>query len=1065
MYTKMFRALLGLVVLICLSLCQVTGALAGQTGVISGTVVNAATGSPIAGVSVTAVSPTGKYSTVTNSTGFYSFTGVSPDTYTVSFKADGYQSAVQGGVNVYADQTTPVNARLQKGITTLATIPVHGQAGAYQPSQTVDTYTVTSSTINNIQGNSVNISETNLISSLPGASVDSSGYPTIRGGRENEEGFEFEGIPFVDAFTNQFTNTLATPGLGLASAQLTPGAGNASFGNNGTGTLNLLAKKGSYPGYADVQTAVGGPNYFHGLNAEYGTADPNGRWSEYFAFAGQGTNYFYGGSHNANAAQLLVFRSVQFESDREFLNNFTYRFGHDLKQSVQLFYDDAQHDFIGGYGGNPYCFTTCDPRRLETFNGILALLGAPPMDPQQIGSIFQLDPYQISPTETLAQANRPPYTYFQPNHAMKLQFDDNINPSTYFSAKVYRTNAVTTFDFPEPDGFVLQQGGFTTGVTADYQSQLSDVHLIKLGADYSYLHPVYDQPSNYFAMLSYLLGGGDPLTGLGSWEFYDFLPANSPVCPVNCGYIRQFFPNGIKIPDNLEQSISNRQDMSLYLNDTWSPTSAIKIDTGVRMDGANYRLPAPGIDPSTCTSLYLPDPGSWKPSTTGGCPTATFNDISKAEIQPRIVEPRFAFSWQMNPSNDLRFSYGRSVEFPPLGQVDLYDPLSYFHQFANIPSFDWLGSALLGSPIPAQCGIPGYQVTCKNYADQLLWENQNTIEGVPLQPVKPETFNNYDLSFEHQFTGGFSAKLTPWFRRGYDATAAVQSVKIGPNGQPIRNPDGTYQFNPSVFTNLGVDRATGLELLVTKEGNYGLTGQFAATYINEFSNVIPLSGSEDFFPSIPPASLALGNLYRVGFISPFQTSVDLNYKTRNGWRVSPQFQWNIGYPLSAGTVAAAFVDGIPFNLINTNVTQGFNTAPNGSTQYVDPMNPGSVFNPNIAATRGTDEGVDPGSKLSHPSSNLNLTIEKNLANSQLLGVTVQNVFNELYSGATLNPHYQPVATGLAGPLTGINPVAYDPNYAGLGYSNFTGLIRGQNAYYNSPNNFGRTYYFYYQMKL
>ena len=60
---------------------------------------------------------------------------------------------------------------------------------------------------------------------------------------------------------------------------------------------------------------------------------------------------------------------------------------------------------------------------------------------------------------------------------------------------------------------------------------------------------------------------------------------------------------------------------------------------------------------------------------------------------------------------------------------------------------------------------------------------------------------------------------------------------------------------------------------MTKDATTGLSGQFTATYINEYSNVIPLSASEDFFPSIPPASLLLGNLYRVGFLSPFQTTV------------------------------------------------------------------------------------------------------------------------------------------------------------------------------------------------
>src|SRR5215472_4428422 len=313
MILRLSRITCGVLATACLVILQGTAALAGTTGVISGTVTAADTGAPIAGVQVSATSPTGQYSTTTNAKGFYAFTGVSPDTYNVSFKAEGYQPQVVLGVSVFADQATRADARLPRGLRTIATVPVRAMAGAYQPTQTVDTYTVTSQTINSIQGNSMNISETNLITSLPGASADSSGYPTIRGGRENEEGFEFEGIPYVDAFTNQFTNTLATPGLGLASAQLTPGAGNASFGNNGTGSLNLLAKRGTYPGYANAQVAVGGPGYFHGLNVEYGTAGQDGRWSEYFAFAGQGTGYFFGGSSRPPSAEILSFGSVRFE--------------------------------------------------------------------------------------------------------------------------------------------------------------------------------------------------------------------------------------------------------------------------------------------------------------------------------------------------------------------------------------------------------------------------------------------------------------------------------------------------------------------------------------------------------------------------------------------------------------------------------------------------------------------------------------------------------------------------------------------------------------------------------
>jgi hypothetical protein len=1057
-----YRRLAGAVVALALTgaFCS-SAALAGTSGVISGKVTSATSGAPLAGVQVSAVAPTGTFRTTTNANGFYSITGVSSDTYSVTFSLNGYDPLSEQGINVFADQTATVDGQMRASTKTLGREVVHGvTGGAYQPKQTVDTYTVTQAQINTIQGNAMNISETNLITSLPGAAADSSGYPTIRGGRENEEGFAFEGIPYTDAFTNQFTNTLATPGLGLLSVQLTPGAGSAVFGNNGTGSLNLIAKRGSYPGYAQVQFANGGPDFFHGMNGEYGTGAPDGRWSAYVAFSGQNTGFRYG-SDAATSAQLLTFNQTKTEVDRELLGNFTYRFGRDNGKEVQLFVDDANHEFIGSYGGNPFCFTSCDQEFQDFINGLgLGTL----LTQSQFLQVTGLDPYQTSPSEFLAQANRPPFTYYQPNHAYKFQFNDNIDASTFLTAMYYRTNAVTTFDFPSWESFggVIQQGGFQSGVSADVTKQLGDKNLLKIGGTYAFLQPVYDQPDQGYGLFSTIVGGGDP-SGLGAFEYADFLSPNDPNCPLGpggCGYLAQFFPNGTpRVPANEEASISTRQDMSLFIDDTFSPTSRLKINPGVRLDGANYRLPAPGVDPTTCTTLYLPSsfatPAPTAPA--GTCPTMTFN-VTNAETQPRIVQPRLSASYEMGNNNSVRVSYGRSVEFPPLGQVDLYVPPWYYKAFAKIPSFDALngGGAAL-------CGITGFQVPCVNYAEQLLWENQNTLEGVPLQPVKPELFDNYDFSYSHQFPRGFSAKLTPWYRRGYQATASVQTPRLGPGGVPLRNPDGSYQFNPPVVTNNGTNHATGVEFLVTREAPDGLSGQFTATYINEFSNVIPLSGSEDFFPSIPPASLQLGNLYRVGFISPFQTSLDLNYTTKSGWRFSPQFSYNVGYPNGTGIYTAAFINGVPYNIYNTNFSGSINTAPNGTTRYVDPEDPGSLFNPHIDATRGTPEGSWAGGILGHPSTLANLTVEYSHMTHATVGFTVFNVFNSLYAGPSLNPYYQPVATGLAGPLSGQNPLAGPYGY--LGNANYGSIIRGQNAYINAPNGQGRTYYVYYQTKL
>jgi hypothetical protein len=365
--------------------------------------------------------------------------------------------------------------------------------------------------------------------------------------------------------------------------------------------------------------------------------------------------------------------------------------------------------------------------------------------------------------------------------------------------------------------------------------------------------------------------------------------------------------------------------------------------------------------------------------------------------------------------------------------------------------------------MPAMCGIPGYQVVCKDYADQLRWENQNAFQGVPLQPIKPEIFNNFDLSFEHQFQHGISMRLTPWYRRGYDATALTQSPLIGPDGLPVRNPDRSYVFNPPVATNLGYERAIGVELQVTKDVQYGLSGQFAVSYINQFTNVIPLSNNENFFPAIPPASLALGNLYRIGYVSPLQTTLDLSYQTRNGWRIGPQIQYNIGYPNGIGVLSSIFINGIPYNVLNTNAAQGLNEAPNGSGQFVDPMNPGSLFNPNIIATLGTPDTSAPGGILSHPATSVDVTFEYSGLKNSLVGLTINDLFNVLYTGPQVNTLYQPVATGYGGPLSGLDPLAYQ--FPTQGFAIQPAIVHGQEAYINLPNASGRAIYVYYEVKL
>src|SRR5690349_8973814 len=96
------RALVA-VLLLAGMLCQGTWALAGTTGRISGTVLSADTGAPLANARVIASSPSQTTTTMSDASGTFAFLSLTPDTYTVSVEKSGYQSASQPGVVVFAD--------------------------------------------------------------------------------------------------------------------------------------------------------------------------------------------------------------------------------------------------------------------------------------------------------------------------------------------------------------------------------------------------------------------------------------------------------------------------------------------------------------------------------------------------------------------------------------------------------------------------------------------------------------------------------------------------------------------------------------------------------------------------------------------------------------------------------------------------------------------------------------------------------------------------------------------------------------------------------------------------
>jgi hypothetical protein len=433
--------------------------------------------------------------------------------------------------------------------------------------------------------------------------------------------------------------------------------------------------------------------------------------------------------------------------------------------------------------------------------------------------------------------------------------------------------------------------------------------------------------------------------------------------------------------------------------------------------------------------------------------------------RPRVLQPRLAVSWQATRNDALRFSYGRSVQFAPIASTDVVGSRMAYAAFNNIPSYNNGSSPLSAKGAAAHyCGVTADQL-CTSYADQLYWENQNNVLGVPIQPLKPATFNNFDASYSHQFPHQVSMKITPFYNKSYNQVAAT-SLPIVRGGVPLLDAFGAPQLGPAINTNLGKSQIMGTEFLLTKEAAYGLSGSLSLTYQNEFSNVIPTTGGEDFFPTIPPASLALGNLYRVGFLSPFVGSLALQERTRSGWRINPVIYYNHGYPIGSGLLTPNTINGVNYNLPNTNITNSGQLGANLSApQYVDPRNPGTLFNPNVAATRGTPETASAGGVLSSARfAPVQLTIEYSSPRNprSTFGAEMFNVFNYIYRVPATNLRYQPIATGIAGPYSGYSSLTTNPLYYGI--RNYTEAF-GNRAYIMNPSQLPRRVDFYWQLNL
>jgi len=313
------RKLIGIALAAVLAvLSQGTWALAGTSGGLSGYTL-LQDGSPLAGASVTASSPSEVQNTHSDSSGHFTFVSLTPDTYTVTASEDGYDTVSQAGITVIADNTQNVTLHTQRSAKVIAVIPVRAANELVRPGTTADVYSVNAATASKLGvlgggGGSDNVY--GAIASLPGATVGSGQYGWyqtvhIRGGDYDQVGYEYDGIPVNRSFDNYPTSTGSNTGSNELQVYTGAAPQNAE-GQGLSGFINQVIKDGTYPGFANLDLGIGSPSLYNKLNLEIGGGTPSRNFTYYVATGGYNVRPRY--LDNSNGAGISVNYGAPFDT-------------------------------------------------------------------------------------------------------------------------------------------------------------------------------------------------------------------------------------------------------------------------------------------------------------------------------------------------------------------------------------------------------------------------------------------------------------------------------------------------------------------------------------------------------------------------------------------------------------------------------------------------------------------------------------------------------------------------------------------------------------------------------
>ncbi len=1027
-----------LAVLICMIACCCTASIAGTTGGISGRIADQL-GAPIAGASVTVTSPSQSASAVSDSKGFFSVLALTPDTYTITASKNGFDTAQLAGITVQADQTATATIALRPTVKVLTTVTTTAVASVVNKSVTGDLYAVNSQAIDKYQGAAGGAetlySQNGVVGSLPGVvrsvgtggGYEGNGSLSVRGGSNDQIGFELEGIPLNRGFDSANATSFVTNGLG--SLEVYTGGAPADSGRSMAGFINEVMHRGTYPGGGDATFVNGFPTFNHTFTADMFGGTPNRRFTYYISTLGSNADYNMSNRSNldnqilnvqqndpgclAFNTQVLANTDTSVDPSPIFLNCAN---GHKLNIPISqhMFQslanpsaaerdtvinlheaithaglsDDLQALWVGGSTGNPFPYsgTQIDPvLYAEGTGGSTDSLGNflwPTGFPYVAGVNAPYNPNGFGVLTWPSAGNSQgaiPKDYVDSEATdygiSKLSYTRAFTPSSFLRFYAYALYSAWNFD-QATNGFVgdsyYQLHDHATGYTANYQNQINSQHLLRVDLDYSKdLTLRYNYAPNFFP--DFVVACGDLATN-----------NLTTVTGNNCGdpgYTNVASVGGPFAYWNALPLVST----DVAVADSWHPSDKWLFDIGARADrfhvvltplqmtGPNGLAEISQNQSGFCLHGYayaVGEPCNGYLTTIAGTPgqpgfnpallpgAGKWTNVS-GSLDYNEFSPRFGVTFTASPANVLRFSVGRYVEPPATAYIE----------YIGAPHF----------------GANDTVSVLNNFYDGLGF--------TAVHHVQPQDSTNYDLSLEHEFAGGWSAKVTPYARVT--------------RGQILNLP--VVPTNPSFVTgyNFGSARIHGSEFLLSKQRltANGWSAVLSATYTDSKIHFDRVLGGQSFIDVINASISAYNTQYGTryatldpnGYYSPSLTqspgatspsydvrwvaNLNLDYHW-NGWDFAPTFNYQAGNPYGdplsfpdvhcqpTGTLSAPGCIPLPVGAVGP-----LGNGPDPYTNKFDP--PGSLTGPSWLT--------------------MNMAISHNVARNIKASMLVTNVFTYVHN--------------------------------------------------------------------